>query len=161
MIEASKTDLIELGMGQAADLSSLHAKAFPREEAWSQRDIVDLLQLDTTTCFGLRVHDALVSFVIAQVAVDQAEILTIVTSPKHQQQGYARQVLDRSEPYFQAKGAENWLLDVAEDNQGARAFYEKLGFAEDGRRPQYYKRLEGGRVDAILMSRPMGGQGTS
>ena len=160
MSDGAKIELIELGIADAATLSSLHADAFPKGDAWTQSVIADLLRLDTTSCFGAMAQECLVSFMIAQIGADQAEILTIATSPRHQKLGYAQQLLVQSELHFQAKGAQKWLLDVAADNVGARVFYEKLGFVEDGRRPQYYKRLEGERVDAILMSRPMGGQGT-
>lgn len=42
------------------------------------------------------------------------------------------------------------MLDVRVSNDGARAFYEKHGFTQDGIRENYYKNpIE----DAILMSR--------
>ena len=48
---------------------------------------------------------------------------------------------------------EKSMLDVAADNLGAIAFYESLGFFAEGRRIGYYKRLEGNRIDAILMTK--------
>lgn len=42
------------------------------------------------------------------------------------------------------------FLEVAEDNLAARNLYQKAGFAEQARRPDYYRRKEG-RVDALLL----------
>ena len=155
-----QTDLVEFAISDAAALASLHGEAFPDGESWTELAMADLLKLGSTSGFGAMRKGELVSFLLAQCAADQAEILTIATAPDHRQRGHAHGLINQVEPILRARGAEHWLLEVAADNHGARAFYEKLGFAEDGRRPQYYKRLEGDRVDAILMSRPMGGQGT-
>lgn len=46
------------------------------------------------------------------------------------------------------------FLEVAEDNLAARQLYQKAGFAEQARRPGYYRRGDGrvdGRVDALLL----------
>jgi ribosomal-protein-alanine N-acetyltransferase len=47
------------------------------------------------------------------------------------------------------------MLDVAEDNLPARELYRAHGFAEDGRRPRYYRAARNVPVDAILMSRSL------
>ena len=44
-------------------------------------------------------------------------------------------------------------LEVAVDNAAAVALYEKAGFETTGRRPRYYARPSGERVDALLMRR--------
>ena len=46
------------------------------------------------------------------------------------------------------------FLEVAEDNLAARQLYQKAGFAEQARRPGYYRRGDvrvDGRVDALLL----------
>ena len=51
------------------------------------------------------------------------------------------------------RGIARITLDVAEDNAPARALYDRLGFAEDGRRPNYYTTGRDIPAAAILMSR--------
>ena len=43
-------------------------------------------------------------------------------------------------------------LEVAADNSGAVALYEALGYQVSGRRKQYYQRVSGHRVDAVMMA---------
>jgi ribosomal-protein-alanine N-acetyltransferase len=48
-----------------------------------------------------------------------------------------------------ALGAHRLLLEVREDNAGARAFYDAAGFAELGVRPRYY----GDGAAAVVLER--------
>ncbi len=48
--------------------------------------------------------------------------------------------------------AKRIFLDVAEDNEAARALYHKLGFVEVGRRKRYYQRVGAEPVDALTLA---------
>lgn len=145
-------------MSRAEIYAALHARAFPIEGAWTAADFADLLSLSTTEVEEISSAGALVSILVAQVVAGEAEILTLATDPEERRQGFAQRLLSQMEQRLRPSGLSKWLLDVAADNSGARAFYEALGFQIDGQRKDYYERLEGSRVDAILMSKPVGGQ---
>lgn len=158
MTAARELTFVSLGHADAERLAQLHQHAFPAGEAWTKDAFEELLALDTVSACALAGKQGLVSILLVQRGADQAEILTLATDPAARRKGYAKTLLDLAGQDLQSNGAKTWLLDVAADNAGAIAFYEKLGFSQDGKRPRYYKRLEGDRVDAILMSMPMGGQ---
>ncbi|MEO1660688.1 MAG: ribosomal protein S18-alanine N-acetyltransferase [Pseudomonadota bacterium] len=145
-------------MSQAREFAALHARAFAAEEAWPEAAFADLLDLPTTEFAQIKDGDQVVSFILVQFAAGEADILTLATAPELRRQGYAQRLLTEIETRLRPRGLQKWLLDVAADNIGARGFYEALGFQCDGRRKDYYKRLEGGRVDAMLMSKLVGGQ---
>lgn len=149
-----------LSASEAAHMASLHAAAFPEPDAWGVPAIENLLEQPSCYALGAYKSAELASLMIVQVAVDTAEILTIATQPAHQREGLAARLLAFFERHPPIEGLQTWLLDVAADNQRAISFYEKLGFRVDGRRPEYYKRLEGQRIDAILMSKSLAGQAT-
>ncbi|NET91594.1 MAG: GNAT family N-acetyltransferase [Kamptonema sp. SIO1D9] len=150
--------LSELSPGDVGPMSRLHTKAFPDGQGWRPAEFESLLRQDSTHAYALLSDGALATFGVFQSVVDQVEILTLATDPDHRRKGLARRLLSALEPQFLNAGLKTWLLDVAEDNPGAITFYQTLGFTTDGRRPRYYKRLEGKRVDAILMSKPMARQ---
>ncbi len=147
-----------LSRGDTGALADLHAAAFPAPEAWSSKAISELLSLPTTRAMGMIKDEMLQGMLIVQFVAGEAEILTMATAPISRRRGLAGQLLNALEQRLRPAGLTKWLLDVAADNVGAIAFYEKCGFQVDGRRSNYYKRLEGKRVDAILMSKPVGGQ---
>lgn len=142
-------------------LAELHHAAFPPGEAWSVRQFKDLMAQDSVMARAIVQGGEIVSAVLIQIAADQAEILTLATAPDHRRSGYAAQLLDMTEREMASRGIEIWLLDVAADNAPAINFYQRNGFSTDGHRRGYYKRLDGKRVDAILMSRPMARQGAA
>jgi len=147
-----------LTLDDAAVMADLHRSAFPASEAWSIEAFIDLLSQPTTHAEGLVKDSNLQALLVVQFVAGEADILTLATTPTARRIGFARQTLDGLEQRLQVLGLSKWLLDVAADNAQAIAFYEKHGFQVDGRRSNYYKRLEGKRVDAILMSKPVGGQ---
>ncbi|HEY9536300.1 MAG TPA: ribosomal-protein-alanine acetyltransferase, partial [Kiloniellaceae bacterium] len=51
------------------------------------------------------------------------------------------------------RGARRLLLEVAEPNAGARAFYRGEGFDEIGRRRNYYRMPGGAPADAVICAR--------
>lgn len=147
-----------LSRGDAGAMAELHAAAFPAPDAWSLNAFSELMSLPTTRALGMSEERQLQGMLIVQFVTGEAEILTMATAPIARRRGLAGQLLSELEQRLHPPGLTKWLLDVAADNVGAIAFYEKCGFQVDGRRSNYYKRLEGKRVDAILMSKPVGGQ---
>lgn len=139
-------------------LAMLHGAAFA--SPWSARALRG--HLAEPTCFGLGLlapdeSAQIISFVLFQRVLDEAEILTLATAPTYQQQGHARALLKAAFGHLTERGVRRCLLDVAADNAAAIALYTKLGFRVDGKRKAYYKQKSRPDVDAILMSSDMTG----
>lgn len=149
--------LIVLRPDDAARVASLHAAA-TGNDGWPVQDYRTMLS--QSAYLGLAVvdeqDDSLAAFLIAQKAVETSELLMVATAPAHRRLGYARLLIRSLLKRLAERGFARLLLDVAEDNRSAIGLYSSLGFAEDGRRPNYYKRNEQ-RVDALLMSRAITG----
>jgi ribosomal-protein-alanine N-acetyltransferase len=86
-------------------------------------------------------------FIIGRAAGDQWEIENVAIDPGKQRQGLGaelvREFLNRT-----GTGANEVFLEVRESNLPARKLYEKLGFAQVGRRKSYY---QAPAEDAILL----------
>lgn len=114
-------------------MAAIHASAFPPAEAWNAAAIAGLLA--TPGCFA---HHRDGAFILARVAADEAEVLTLATTPAARRQGLARALLDQAAATAIALGARTMWLEVAENNHPALALYSGLGFETSGRRPGYY-----------------------
>jgi ribosomal-protein-alanine N-acetyltransferase len=79
-----------------------------------------------------------VGFVLARVAADEAEILTLAVVPAARRQGHGEALLAGAMAAAVARGAGAMFLEVSEQNEAARALYAAAGFAEAGRRRGYY-----------------------
>lgn len=140
-------------------MAHLHALSFPEHEAWSAASFASSLALSTTLALGFESDIGLKTMLVLQRSADEAEILTLATSPAFQRNGLAGRLLQHGLQLLGQSGTARLMLDVAADNSGAIAFYKHFDFAEDGRRPNYYRSRRTQAVDAILMSRPIAGQG--
>ena len=111
-----------------------------------------MARLDQPTVFAI---GSVQAFALVRIAADEAELLTIATDPKHQRQGLAKQLMSQWHAKAAQRGARRALLEVAEDNIGARALYSETGYKEFFRRQEYYRTVGGAHVDAILMDREL------
>ncbi len=71
---------------------------------------------------------SLCAFQQSDAQSDCAEIILMYVHPKHQRQGYGRRLLSYVLEELRRGGYTNAALDTAEQNDGARRFYEKIGF---------------------------------
>ena len=138
----------QLSATDARDMARVHAESFDRP--W------DALEMATHTgrdlCLGVGIDEELEGFIIISVAADQAEILTIATAKSVRRQGLGRKLLDDAITELQKQDTTELFLEVAEDNAAALALYRAAGFQPIGRRPGYYRRVDG-RVAAITFSK--------
>jgi ribosomal-protein-alanine N-acetyltransferase len=97
----------------------------------------------------------LIGFVLARVAADEAEILSIAVAAEDQRRGLGHRLLDRAIGELRPRGATRLFLEVAADNVAAQALYAALHFAEIGRRCRYYARRGAPAVDALVLGRDL------
>jgi ribosomal-protein-alanine N-acetyltransferase len=137
-----------------AIIASIHARSFA--EAWGVQAIAELMAMPGA--FGLLVaapsahgHEP-AGFVLARIAQEDCEILSIAVASPHRRCGLARMLMQHATSIAAAAGARRVFLEVAEDNWGARRLYAALGFAPVGRRRNYYRRGQN-MVAALTMRR--------
>lgn len=140
------------GPEAAAEMQALHAPLF--EAPWTTDGIAG--QLAQPGCHALTARgEALEGFVLFRIAADEAEILIIAVAPAQQSRGLGRALLDEALRAAADAGARAMWLEVAVDNAPALGLYARAGFDEAGRRPRYYARASGERVDALLLRRAL------
>lgn len=138
----------------AADIAALHGSLFPA--GWDEVAIATLLDhpgsVALLACLAnpLRVG----GFALAQVAADEAEILTIGVTPDWQRHGIGVRLIAGLERASRNAGAKRLFLDVAEANSPALQLYKSTGFTEFGRRKGYYV-TPGGTQDAIQLRKDL------
>lgn len=144
----------ELAPMTEADLDAVLAieaatAAFP----WQRGHFADSLKAGYSG-WTLRVGGQVVGYAMVMAAVDEAHLLNIAIDPALQRRGLGRWLLVRAMDAARQSGMFSMLLEVRPSNEGARALYAALGFAEIGRRKGYYPAADG-REDAIVMQRAL------
>ena len=123
----------------AAALAAIHGAAFPPHAAWDARAMAEVLGMPGA--FGWL--DERGGLVLARHGGGEGEILTLAVAPAVRRLGIGRALLSR----VLAGAAPPWFLEVAADNEAARALYAAAGFAPCGVRRGYF----GAGVDALVL----------
>ncbi len=126
--------LVAATPAHARIMADIHREAFSGFEAWS-RDVM-ALQLELPTTFGFIHSDR--AMILAQVAADESEILTLAVNPGQRRRGLGSLLLRTAIDHAAARGATSMFLEVAVTNDAARALYGSHGFTEAGLRRRYY-----------------------
>jgi ribosomal-protein-alanine N-acetyltransferase len=136
----------------AAAVALIHERCF--SEPWPEAAVREILAMPGV--FGLiggGKEDA-AGFVICRLAADECEIISIGVAPERRRVGIATALLGAAIARAHGLGAKSAFLEVAADNPAAEALYRRHGFAEAGRRQDYYRRRQG-RVDALILAKKL------
>jgi ribosomal-protein-alanine N-acetyltransferase len=139
------------GADRAAVFAALHLQAFDRP--WSADELQRVMDGPCTFTLEAVRQEQPVGFIVVRAVAGEAEILTLAVHPEARRQGLGRTLVEAAATTAQTFGAEAFWLEVAVDNEAATALYAAVGFEAAGRRPGYYGRKGGERVDALVMRR--------
>jgi ribosomal-protein-alanine N-acetyltransferase len=161
--------LTPAGLATVPVIGALHLECF--EDPWSEKSIAEVLASPGVFAYlalapaksggnGTGAIGDPCGFAIARISGDEAELLSIGVARGWRRTGIARRMIDTVLAAIERRRVRRLYLEVAEDNPGARALYERYGFVQVGRRDAYYRRRDG-TVSALTMCRPVGRTGLS
>jgi ribosomal-protein-alanine acetyltransferase len=90
--------------------------------------------------------------VVVRSIADEAEILELAVGELWRRRGTGRALMEAALGEARSLGARRVFLEVRESNVAAKALYRELGFAEQGKRQEYYNDP---REDAVLLWRAL------
>jgi len=138
-------------LAQADDLAVMAAiEHAVFTDPWSLAALGATLEGVATEVLVAEVDGGVVGYVVAQVALDEAEILNLAVAPGQRRRGIATALVLHAIERAVAHGAARVFLDVRESNEAARRLYAGLGFEPVARRRGYYRRP---REDALVLMR--------
>jgi ribosomal-protein-alanine N-acetyltransferase len=137
---------------QAGDVDEVHAiEASVYPHPWSRGNFTDSL---ASGYDGWTLRDeggALVGYFLLMTALDEAHLLNVAVAAPRQGEGLGRYLIDKLVARARGLLMDSILLEVRPSNLRALKIYEAYGFAEIGRRKNYYPAHHGQREDAIVM----------
>jgi [ribosomal protein S18]-alanine N-acetyltransferase len=143
----------EATAGDAASIANLHAASFRR--GWSEQEVEGLLLAHNVVTHRAMIGGKLAGFIMARLAADEAEILSVAVARTRQGRGLARSLLDLHLRRLAGLGARAVFLEVDENNRPAIRLYDRAGFREVSRRANYYPGPEGKPAAALVLRRDL------
>lgn len=130
-------------------------------EAWNRRQISDALTMPSTHAMIIdadgepipanpaeAIGRSPAGFVLTRKAADEEELLLIAVIPEHRRRGLGERLIRHLFESARARATSRIFLEMRRGNPAIH-LYEKVGFKPIGKRPNYYRLANGGRVDAI------------
>lgn len=102
-------------------------------------------------CWLLEGDGGLLGYGVLSVAAGEAHLLNLCIGPQAQGQGLGKHLLGKMIQLARWHHAQRVFLEVRPSNPAALALYERAGFNEIGRRPNYYP-ARSGREDALVLA---------
>jgi len=145
--------LSEATSRDAAAIAALHAASFRR--GWSEQEVEGLLTDRHVIAHRAMVGSAMAAFIMSRLVEDEAEILSVAVARPRRGRGLARNLLNLHLRRLAAFGARAVFLEVDEHNKAAIRLYDRAGFHEISRRPNYYPGAGGKAVAALVLRRDL------
>jgi [ribosomal protein S18]-alanine N-acetyltransferase len=120
-------------------------------EAWTASQCLSTLSMPGSQLLIATYENQVAGFTLSRAVTDEVELLLIGVAPFAQRTGIGHRLIEILSNISEELGHKTIFLEVRESNS-AYNFYYKLGFLPIGRRPAYYKGLDGSRHDSITMA---------
>ena len=145
--------LSEASSRDAAAIAALHAASFRR--GWSEQEVEGLLTDRHVIAHRAMVGSIMAGFIMSRRVADEAEILSIAVAGPRRGHGLARNLLTLHLRRLAGLGARAVFLEVDEHNVAAIRLYDRAGFREISRRPNYYPGAGGKAAAALVLRRDL------
>jgi len=117
-------------------------------DPWSERSIASELNNPLSFWLVAMEGDCVAGYVGSQTVLGETDMMNIAVHPDFRRQGVAEALINALVTELRKLGSRSLTLEVRASNEPARKLYEKLGFVQVGRRPNYYRNP---REDACIL----------
>ena len=138
--------LIPMDNRHVAQVAALEKQCF--SYPWSESSVASELSNPLSAWLVAMDGDVLAGYVGSQSVMGESDMMNIAVDAHYRRQGIAQALVEALVAQLKEKGNHSLTLEVRISNQPAIALYEKLGFAQVGRRPNYYRNP---KEDALIL----------
>ena len=107
-------------------------------DPWSQRSVASELDNPLALWLVWEEDGKVLGYVGSQTVLDETDMMNVAVSAQARRRGIAQALVEALVIRLKQRGSHCLTLEVRASNAPAIALYEKLGFRQVGRRPNYY-----------------------
>lgn len=117
-------------------------------DPWSENSVASELKNPLSLWLVALDGDAVAGYVGSQSVMGESDMMNIAVDPNYRRQGVAAALIEELVLQLKQNGNHCLTLEVRASNEPAVKLYEKLGFDQIGRRPNYYRNP---KEDALIL----------
>jgi len=146
-------DIAESGIEAIDQVMPLMNMAFEPGygEAWTELQTLSMMALPGVWLSIARIDERPAGFALNRIVADEAELLLLAVAPEYRQRGVGMALVRRSFEIARARDGFRIHLEVRHNNPALK-LYKRAGFDIVGRRPAYYRGVDGQSHDALTLS---------
>ena len=145
--------LSEATSRDAVAIAPLHSASFKR--GWSEQEVEGLLTDRHVIAHRAMIGGKLIGFIMSRLVEDEAEILSVAVAGSRRGRGLAHNLLNLHLRRLAGLGTRTVFLEVDEHNRPAIRLYDRAGFHEISRRPNYYPSAGAKPAAALVLRRDL------
>ena len=138
--------LTEMKPEHVAQVAALEKICF--SDPWSERSVASELENKLAYWLVALEGETVAGYIGSQTVMEETDMMNVAVHPDFRRKGIAEALVDGLVAALKEKGSRCLTLEVRASNEPAIKLYEKLGFAQIGRRPKYYRNP---REDALIL----------
>ena len=139
-------EIVKMTDAHVASIAEIEKLCF--SDPWSERSIASELTNRLSLWLVALDGDRVTGYIGSQSVLDGADMMNVAVHPDYRRQGIGKGLVEQLIAALQKTQVQFLMLEVRASNAPAIALYTQLGFAEVGRRKNYYRHP---REDAIIM----------
>ena len=138
--------IVKMNESHVSQVAELEKICF--SDPWSENSVAS--ELNNKLAFWLVAEEEgrLAGYVGSQTVCNETDMMNVAVHPDFRRRGIAEALVNALVEELKAMESHCLTLEVRASNAPAIALYEKLGFAEIGRRKNYYRNP---REDALIL----------
>ena len=137
------TEMTATHVPQVAELEKLCFS-----DPWSEKSVASELENKLALWLVALDGDTVAGYIGSQTVIDETDMMNVAVHPDYRRQGIAEALVNALVDALKARESHGLTLEVRASNEPAKKLYEKLGFFQVGRRPNYYRNP---REDALIL----------
>jgi ribosomal-protein-alanine N-acetyltransferase len=129
-----------------AQIAQLEKRCF--SDPWSENSIRSELTGRLSLWVVALDGDTVAGYIGSQSVLGESDMMNVAVAPEYRRRGIAHALILELIRRLSQQGNRSLMLEVRASNTPAITLYHKLGFAQVGRRPNYYRNP---KEDALIL----------
>ena len=139
-------NIVNMNADHVVQVAELEKLCFP--DPWSEKSIASELSNKLALWLVAEEDGRVAGYIGSQSVPDESDMMNVAVHPDYRRRGIAEALVVALCDALREQGSVSLTLEVRASNEPAKALYQKLGFEQVGRRPNYYRNP---KEDALIL----------